>query len=262
MNEFSSNNKEGEIYDLQNKIFLSTWVLHSFWKNNFSASISPCFWFLIFLFQVLRKRDVVLKFRIWIDWPFFRWAKQKFPRIKRNSKVNLLKRSYLSDLLRILTALSCTPYQIWTHSPTLAVFPLLLPQYWFLVVTKSCPTLYNAIDCRLPGFSVHGTSQARMLEWVAISSSRGSSRPRDWTWISCVGRQIFYHWKARLSICRPCKYYYLIRCLSFLIEETCLLHPAYVYFHLIPEWILGWHQAKEVKVWVTQLCLTLRSHGL
>ena len=71
MNEFSSNNKEGEIYDLQNKIFLSTWVLHSFWKNNFSASISPCFLFLIFLFQVLRKRDVVLKFRIWIDWPFF-----------------------------------------------------------------------------------------------------------------------------------------------------------------------------------------------
>ena len=69
-----------------------------------------------------------------------------------------------------------------------------------------------------------------MLEWVAISSSRGSSWPRDWTWISCIGRWIFYHWKAHLSICRPCKFYYLICCLSFVIEETCLLHLDYVYF--------------------------------
>ena len=45
-----------------------------------------------------------------------------------------------------------------------------------------------------PGSSVHGISQARILEWVAISFSRGSSRPRDWTRISCIGRQILYHW--------------------------------------------------------------------
>ena len=44
-----------------------------------------------------------------------------------------------------------------------------------------------------PGFSVHGTSQARILEWVAISYSRESSRPRDWTHISFIGRQILYH---------------------------------------------------------------------
>ena len=42
----------------------------------------------------------------------------------------------------------------------------------------------------LPGFSVHGISQARILEWVVISFSRGSSRPRDWTCISCTDRQI------------------------------------------------------------------------
>ena len=46
------------------KSFLSTWVFSSFWKNNFSASLSPCFLFLMSLFQVLRERDVVLKFRI------------------------------------------------------------------------------------------------------------------------------------------------------------------------------------------------------
>ena len=41
------------------------------------------------------------------------------------------------------------------------------------------------MDCSLPGSSVHGTSQARIPEWVAISFSRGSSWARDWTWISC-----------------------------------------------------------------------------
>ena len=48
-----------------------------------------------------------------------------------------------------------------------------------VLVTQSCLTLCNPIDCSSPGSSVHGISQARMLKWVAISSSRGSSRPRD-----------------------------------------------------------------------------------
>ena len=43
--------------------------------------------------------------------------------------------------------------------------------------TQSCPTLCDPMDCRLPGSSVHGIFQARILEWVAISFSRGSSRP-------------------------------------------------------------------------------------
>ena len=42
-----------------------------------------------------------------------------------------------------------------------------------------CLTLCDPMDCSLPGSSVHGISQARILEWVAISSSRGSSQPRD-----------------------------------------------------------------------------------
>ena len=41
--------------------------------------------------------------------------------------------------------------------------------------------------------AVHGISQARILEWVAISFSRGSSQPRDGTCVSCIGRQILYH---------------------------------------------------------------------
>ena len=53
------------------------------------------------------------------------------------------------------------------------------------------------MDCSPPGSSVHGVVQARTLEWVAISSSRGSSRPRDRTCVFCAsftGKQILYHW--------------------------------------------------------------------
>ena len=50
--------------------------------------------------------------------------------------------------------------------------------------------LCNTMDCSLPGFSVHGIFQTRRLEWVAISFSRGSSRPRDRTCVFCIGRQI------------------------------------------------------------------------
>ena len=62
--------------------------------------------------------------------------------------------------------------------------------------TQSCPTLCNSMDHSSPSSSVHGISQARILEWVAISSSRGSSWPRDWTrnsCVSCIGSWILYH---------------------------------------------------------------------
>ena len=54
------------------------------------------------------------------------------------------------------------------------------------VAAKSCPTLYNSMDCGPPDSSVHRISQARILEWVAISSSRRSPHPRDRTLISCI----------------------------------------------------------------------------
>ena len=56
---------------------------------------------------------------------------------------------------------------------------------------QSCPTLYDPMDCSLPGSSVHGISQARVLEWVAISFSWGSSQPRDWTHVSCFAGRLF-----------------------------------------------------------------------
>ena len=67
---------------------------------------------------------------------------------------------------------------------------------FYCLVTKLCPTLFS-MDYGLPDTSVHGISQARILEWSAISFSRGSFWPRDWTNIFCIGRQILYHWATR-----------------------------------------------------------------
>ena len=57
-------------------------------------------------------------------------------------------------------------------------------------VTQSCLTLSDPMDCSLPGSSVRGIFQARVLEWIAISFSRGLSRPRNRTRVShIVGRR-------------------------------------------------------------------------
>ena len=53
--------------------------------------------------------------------------------------------------------------------------------------------LFDPLDCSLPGSSIHGILQARILEQVAISYSKGSSQPRDRTHVSCIGRWMLYH---------------------------------------------------------------------
>ena len=65
------------------------------------------------------------------------------------------------------------------------------------VKVKSCPTLCDPMDCSLPGFSVHGIFQSRVLEWVAISFSKGSFRPRDQTQVSRIVGRRFTVWTTR-----------------------------------------------------------------
>ena len=65
-------------------------------------------------------------------------------------------------------------------------------------VSQSCPTLCDPMDCSLPGFSVRGILQARILEWVTISFSRGSSQPRDQTRVSCTAGRFFTDWATRV----------------------------------------------------------------
>ena len=63
--------------------------------------------------------------------------------------------------------------------------------YFKVLVIQSCPTLQGPHGLRLPGFSVHGILQARILEGVDILFSRGSSRPRDWTQVFCIAGGFF-----------------------------------------------------------------------
>ena len=66
-----------------------------------------------------------------------------------------------------------------------------------VLVAQSCPTLWDPMGYSPPGSSVHGIFQARIPEWLAISFSRGSSSPRDWTWVSCIAGRLFTIWVTR-----------------------------------------------------------------
>ena len=86
----------------------------------------------------------------------------------------------------------------WTEGVSVTV--QLLSRVWLCAIPRYLS---------LPGSSVHGIFQARILEQVAIPFSRGSSCPRDWTCISCIGRWILYHgatWEAHRGFC--CETYF------------------------------------------------------
>ena len=64
-------------------------------------------------------------------------------------------------------------------------------------VSQSCLTLWDPMKSSLPGSSVHRIFQARILEWVAISFSRGSSQTRNWTGVYCIAGRFFTNWATR-----------------------------------------------------------------
>ena len=84
-------------------------------------------------------------------------------------------------------------------------------------VAQSCPTLCVSMDCSPPGFSIHEVFQARILEWVVISFSRGSSPPRDRTQVSCIEGRRFTLWATRevLKISRGITFSLLLKPTKF-----------------------------------------------
>ena len=72
--------------------------------------------------------------------------------------------------------------------------------FWWVkvLVAQSCPTLCDLMDCSLPGFSIYGILQTRILEWIVIFFSRRSSQPRDQTQVSCIASGFFTIWAATL----------------------------------------------------------------
>ena len=67
-------------------------------------------------------------------------------------------------------------------------------------VPQSCPTFWDPVNCSLPSSSVHGILQARKLERVAISFSRGCSQPRDQIQVSCIAVSLFTDWATREAL--------------------------------------------------------------
>ena len=140
------------------------------------------------------------------------------------------------------------------------------------LVAQSCPTLRDPMDCSLPGSSVHRVSQATILEWVAISFSGGSSRPRDQTRVSCIGRQILYHCDTRTSIilvtgvCGMSFFIQfdillvVIRVMRFLVMMSDFyLTPGHFGYYVLRHWILFKHSDLAGFFWH---CSSMGSRGV
>ena len=103
--------------------------------------------------------------------------------------------------------------------------------YERMLVAQSCPTLCDPMDCSLLGSFVYGILQARILEWVAISFSRGSYWPRDWTRVFPYFRQILYHLSHQESLAVP---YHMQKCNPL----TPSSHTLYYLLHCIIMYLL------------------------
>ena len=90
------------------------------------------------------------------------------------------------QIFSLLFELDCLFFYCW------AVQALYI--FWIVnvKVAQPCPTLCNPMD-----YSVHENLQARILEWIAFPSSKGSSQPRDWTQVSCIAGSFFISWATR-----------------------------------------------------------------
>ena len=107
---------------------------------------------------------------------------------------------------RMVTRRSKSWLEAWKFQ---SLFPH--PNCWFnhqwpmiplkVLVVQSCRTVCDRMDYSVEGSSVHGILQARILKWVVVPFSRGSSQPRDRTWVSCIAGRFFTIWATRETQC-------------------------------------------------------------
>ena len=124
----------------------------------------------------------------------------------------------------------------------------------YCLIAKLCLTLCDPMECSPPDSSVHGTSQARILKWIAISYCRGSSWPKNWTHVSCTGRWILYHWATREAHEYPSPHFkhskrtqqFCTRIPSLWYEELLLTSITWEHFRfeIIPVYILFNYKTK------------------
>ena len=122
-------------------------------------------------------------------------------------------------------------------------------------VTQSCPTLCDPMDCSLPGSSIHGIFQARILEWIAISFSRRSFWPRDWTQVPCIVGRRFTVWATReVAEWRQQPKKYILMC----FDECIYLYNHYhkSRFKIFP----SFHEIVLYNLSIVPLCLAPKKH--
>ena len=113
-------------------------------------------------------------------------------------------------------------------------------KYWYVfrsvvLVTQSCPALWNPMDYSPLGSSVHGILQARILEWVAISFFRGSFQLRDRTWVSCIAGRFFTFWTTREARMFTITKFKML--LDFYIPRLPVTHFVKHFLTLYPKWV-------------------------
>ena len=110
-----------------------------------------------------------------------------------------------------------------------------------------CLTLYDLMNCNLPGSCVHGILQGRIQEWAAMPSSRESSQPSDQTrknpdfYVSCIGRWVLYHWATREDLDCP------------------LYSPT---DDILTVGWLNWNFWERVRYWYSKVQTVLRTTGI
>ena len=106
-----------------------------------------------------------------------------------------------------------------------------------VLIAQSYPILCDPMDCSLPGSSVHGILQARILESVAILFSKGSSQPRDWTQVSCIAGRFFTIWATREAHICIIYTYIIYICLGkpmcvYTQTFVCVYMHIYIYIYI------------------------------
>ena len=124
--------------------------------------------------------------------------------------------SSMSDHQHQIHAIDCGKYH---KVPDLGIM------VWHVsfLLLLSCSVMSDPMDCSLPDSSIHGIILARILDWVATFSSRGTSQPRDQTCVSCIGRRILYFQATREVPTFISLYYMNIHCFSVLAAQQIYL---------------------------------------
>ena len=126
-----------------------------------------------------------------------------------------------------------------------------------VLFTQSCLTLCDPKDWSPPGFPVRGIIQAKILEWVAISFSRGSSRPRDQTLLSCIAGRLFTDWATREALINLLNAYQFI---GWKVKLHCFISiHCFITFSCISYTFFVRLKLKLLitRVWINKVCILI-----